>query len=134
MKKSCLCQNIVIEFTNGDAFNLARKCNCNYCVSKNAEYVSNPKELISFKVIDKEKRTIVKHGYRSADFHECVNYGLVLVTSVIEDDAYCVLNAKVLGIEGYTLDPQARDFSEESINARLARRKSNWSPVHENHN
>lgn len=132
MKKSCFCKNIVIEFTKNDVFVVARKCSCDYCVSKNAEYVSNPKVSITFEIIDKSKRTIIMHGYRSAEFHECINCGLVLVTSTIAGASYCVLNAKVLGIEGYTLESEALDFSAESIDARLARRKANWSPVHEN--
>jgi len=129
MKKSCSCENIVIEFANDIGFQSARKCSCDYCSRNNAEYVSNPKEPISFEVIDKAKRKIITHGYRSAEFHECVNCGLVLVTSTIEGATYCVLNAKVLGIKGYTLDQEARDFSAESIETRQARRKSNWSPV-----
>lgn len=69
---------------------------------------------------------MVQHGTNTANFHECVNCGLVLVTAEIEHSLYSVLNAKVLGIADYFIDSKVNVFTDESITVKLARRKNNW--------
>jgi hypothetical protein len=126
MKLNCSCGNIEVIWNSTAAPLLARKCSCDYCSARDIDYVSDAESIVSYKIQDLSKYRIVQHGTNTAHFHECVNCGLVLVTSEIDNDVYSVLNAKVLGIKDYLLDPQIKVFNEESIPVKLARRKSNW--------
>lgn len=129
MKKSCHCGNIIVEYPDDNAFEIARQCGCHYCSAAGPTYVSNPYVPVTFQVIDKSQQKITRQGSGTAEFHECINCGLVLVTSEIEGASYCVLNAKTLGIDVSAVDPNVRNFTGESIKDRLARRKLNWCPV-----
>jgi len=132
MIKSCGCGNIEVEITGTEGLDVARKCGCEYCVLQNAEYISNPLNSVTFKIHDKQRHRIIYHGFKSAEFHECTNCGLILVTCAIDGDVYCTLNAKALNIKGYVLETTVKDFSNETLNERLSRRKVKWSPMYEN--
>ena len=132
MIKSCDCGNIEVEFIETEGLDVARKCGCEYCVMQNAEYVSNPLAQVTFTIHDKKKHKIIHHGFKSAEFHECTNCGLILVTCSIEDGVYCTLNAVALGVKGYVLENTVKDFSGETLSERLSRRKANWCRMHEN--
>ena len=129
MIESCGCGNIVVEWDTKVSPLVARKCDCEYCVSSGAEFVSDPNSLVQFKILDKKKHQIIKHGHETAEFHECSECGVVFVASEIGGSTYCVLNAKTLGIKEYVLDTQLNNYEEESVQQRLARRKKNWSKV-----
>jgi hypothetical protein len=127
MKASCHCGNIKIVWNTTIAERVARTCSCDYCTAHQAEYISDPASLVEYTIADPARHRIQTHGHGTANFHECVNCGLVIVTSAIEGQLYCVVNAKALGLSGYTLDPIVKDNLGESIAQRLLRRKNHWS-------
>ena len=129
MIESCECGNIVVEWDTNISPLVARKCDCEYCVSSGAEFVSDPDSLVQFKILDKTKHQIIKHGHETAEFHECSECGVIFVASEIDGSTYCVLNANALGLENYVLDSQLKSYKGESVEQRLARRKRNWSQV-----
>ena len=129
MIESCGCGNVVVEWDTNVSPLVARKCDCEYCVSSGAEFVSDPDSLVKFKILDKTKHQIIKHGHGTAEFHECSECGVVFVASKIGGSTYCVVNAKALGIESYVLDSQLKSYGGESVQQRLARRKKNWCKV-----
>lgn len=104
----------------------ARKCGCNYCQAHKAEYISLANSIVKADLHIPTGHNISQHGYRTADFHECIDCGLVMVVSNIEGQDRCVLNANVLNIDNYKLDNNISDFSKESKQQRLQRRKNNW--------
>jgi hypothetical protein len=129
MKLKCRCGNIEVEWNTMISPLVARKCGCEYCISQDCAYVRDADSVVSYIIRDNSQHRIVKHGSSTASFHECANCGLVLVTSEIENGLYTVLNAKVLGIKSYSIDPKIKNYSGESIAERLLRRKNNWCKV-----
>ena len=129
MKYRCNCGNFEVNWDADFSNLIARKCGCDYCRSCSPEYMSDPNTKLSFIVKDKSLHNIVQHGFNIAKFHECVNCGLILVTTKVDDGTYGVVNVANLGIEGYKLDSGFNDFSGESSELRLARRKKYWCKV-----
>ena len=127
MDTHCNCGNFKINWDTEISPLVARMCGCAYCAATKGEFVSDPNSIVTFRVADTSKQTIVTHGHGTARFYECKNCGVIIVTSEIGGELYCVINAKVLNIKGYTLDKTLKDYSGESVSARLARRKNNWS-------
>ena len=127
MKLNCKCGNIEIEWDCELSPLVARKCGCAYCTQQNGEFVSDPNSMMSYRIHDRLMHTIVRHGTETADFHECKNCGIVLVTSEIENELYSVINAKILDLKNYSLDLKVKNYNGETVSERLARRKKNWS-------
>jgi len=129
MKLECNCKNISIDWLRTEGPLHSRICSCDYCQSQKAEYVSEPDSTFSFVVNDMAQHKMVKHGHKTASFHECKNCGLAFVSCRIDGVLYGILNAKVMGIENCILEPEPRDYSGEIVENRLARRKQNWCRV-----
>ncbi|MBL4607748.1 MAG: hypothetical protein JKY01_07970 [Pseudomonadales bacterium] len=127
MNVSCNCGSFEIEWNTIEPSLVARVCGCDYCSSQKSEYVSDSSSVVTFKVADSSTQNVVTHGHGTAKFHECKNCGVIIVTSEIDGDLYCVINAKALDIKGYTLDLSVKNYSTESVSQRLLRRKNNWS-------
>lgn len=126
MKLNCCCGNIEIEWDTKIFPLLARKCSCDYCTQQDIDYVSDPESWVKFEIFDSTQLRIVRNGINTANFYECINCGLVIVTSEIENVLYSVLNAKVLGIKEYEIDRKVKVFTGESALVRQVRRKNNW--------
>ena len=134
MKKHCRCGNIEIEWDTSIKDLTARLCSCEYCTNMGAEYVSDASSAVKFKINNESNHRVVNHGTSTADFHECTNCGLALVTAQIESYSYAVLNSKVLGISIGAVNFIPNDFSGESVTERSSRRKNNWCRVYPAHN
>ena len=130
----CSCGNFEIDWDKSNTPLIARRCDCDYCTSKKCEYVSEPNSLVKFRVLDNSLHRVVKHGTESAEFHECTNCGLVLVTSEIDGHLYSVLNARVLNIKFGNIEKAAKHFTSEKLSERLARRKASWCRAEFTHN
>ena len=130
MNKRCSCGNITIEWDTKIKSLIARQCDCDYCVSCGAEYVSDPDSYVKYKINDKSKHRVIQHGTETAEFHECMNCGVILVTSQIKAQTYCVLNAKALDISYSSLDKDKKNYNGESVNQRLDRRSKKWCKIH----
>lgn len=129
IKTACPCGNIQIEWNICAQSLQARRCACEYCSLQGGEYVSVPGSTINCKIIDLSGCNIIRQGHGTADFHECTNCGLVIVTSEIEGELFGVINAKVLDIGKYALGSLIDNHSNETVLDRLARRKINWCRV-----
>ena len=126
MKLSCSCKNIQIEWDTQSRDFLARSCSCSYCRENGGEYVSDPKSSFSFKVTDPASHMVAQHGHKTADFHECKNCGTAFVSCSVDGDSYGIINAKVMGLKGYSIEPVLKNYSSETVEERLARRMTNW--------
>ncbi len=92
MKLYCSCGNIEVDWDSALSSHRARRCDCSYCTLMNAEYVSDSNSLVRFRINNETQHHVTQHGTSTADFHECLNYGLGLVTAQIGD-------AEIVGIE-----------------------------------
>ena len=127
MKICCDCGSFRIDWDTRISPIVARMCACDYCTETKGEFVSDPSSRVTFWLAQPSNQNIVTHGHGTALFYGCQNCGVIIVTSEIEGELYCVLNAKALNIKDYSLDNNLKDFSAESVQERLARRKNNWS-------
>lgn len=75
---------------------------------------------------DESQHNFIQQGFQTVDFHECANCGVIIVISEIDNDAYCIINAKALGLKSYSLDLIVKNYDGETVEDRLARRKKNW--------
>jgi len=88
--------------------------------------VSDSSSNFATKINSPADHIVVQHGHKTAEFHECKNCGTAFVSCNVDGDSYGIINAKVMGLEGYSIDPIIKDYSAETIKIRLARRKQNW--------
>ena len=122
----CNCGNIEIDWQPSQAPCAPRACQCDYCISKNASYVSEPNSELSAKINSSELHRVVQHGTNTADFHECSACNtLVFVSSKIGNETYGVINSICLPSINFEL-PINMHFSQESEEERLNRRRQNW--------
>jgi hypothetical protein len=123
---SCKCGNIQIDWDVDDFVRAPRACQCDYCVSKNASYLSEPDSALSVAIHNPELHRVIRHGTNTAEFHECSACNtLVFVSSIIDGAIYGVVNSQCLDNIELEL-PIKMEFTEESAQERLARRCRNW--------
>jgi hypothetical protein len=132
MRGSCKCNNIEIVWHTVDYSVVSRKCQCQYCVEKNAAYVSKSGSRIDIRIHNEKMHKSVQHGTNSAQFHECGNCGeLVFVTVDIEGDIFGALNANCLQNKQGFSAPVVTNFSSQKAEERIERWRRNWChPVH----
>lgn len=129
MKLSCQCQNVTIDWDTKQVKFHSRCCGCDYCQQRGAEYVSDPDSSFSVQIRDSNNMKSVTHGHQTAEFHECTHCGLAYVTCKLDGQMYGIINAKVMGIDDTECETNPRDYSMETVESRLARRKENWCKV-----
>jgi hypothetical protein len=129
----CDCGNIKIVWNVDEPPRAPRACQCDYCTAQQASYVSAPGSGFSATIRRPEHHRIIHQGTETADFHECsVCNRLVFVSSNIEGDIYGVINSRCLRDLGLET-PVHMQFTQESKQVRLERRRRNWChPVHIN--
>lgn len=124
---SCGCKNIEVTWHTVDLSSVPRACQCDYCSSKAAKYVT--KSGTRFDVLIRNKKLLkeVQHGSKSAVFHECANCGqLVFVTAEIDDQLYGALNANCLNNKLGFSDSVQANFSSQTREEKRERWRENW--------
>lgn len=123
---SCSCGNIEIVWSPNQAPRIPRACQCNYCISKQASYVSEPNSELSAIIHATEFHRIVRHGTNTAEFHECSACNtLVFVSSCIGGETYGVINS--ICLPSLSLETAVNmQFEQETEQERLVRRRQNW--------
>ncbi len=124
---SCDCKNIEIVWHIADQELVPRACQCEYCRSKSAAYVSRPNTRFDAIIHNRELHRQVQHGSNSASFHECSNCEqVVFVTAEIDGDVYGALNAKQFVGQSAVSTPVAMNFSTQSGEEKRQRWRQNW--------
>ncbi|MEM8564283.1 MAG: hypothetical protein AAGF57_18740 [Pseudomonadota bacterium] len=71
--------------------------------------------------------TVLKQGTETADFHQCLGCEqIVFASCIIDGKHYAVINAATLVDQHRLTDATDTDFDGESLDIRLARRKTKW--------
>ncbi len=130
----CRCGAIRYEWHTAQALSqkVARACQCSYCLSKDAAYLSEPDATLSIRQ-QPDSTHKVQHGFKTCDFIECAHCEtLVYVCCAIDDRLYAIINAATLDDQSQlTQPPVPMVFAEETSAARTARRAKHWiSHVH----
>ena len=126
----CHCGNIAFELEwEGTPPEIpARACGCSFCVKHGGVWTSNPKSKLGVTFRDAALVSKYRFGTETATFHICSTCGAVpLVTSVVADHLYAVVNVNVLeNVDQAWLRRATASFEGEDIASRLARRTRNW--------
>jgi len=127
MYGSCKCKNIKVQWQVIDLTLVPRACQCSYCISKGAAYVSKSGSKFEVTIHDDNSYGKVRQGSGSAIFHECTNCEVVVfVTAKIGSEVYGALNANCLVNKMGFSTPIATDFSTESGAEKRKRWRQNW--------
>jgi hypothetical protein len=132
LRGGCHCGDIVYHLSWPEAGELpVRRCGCSFCTRHNALYVSHPQAALAVTVADRGRLTRYRFGTRTADFRFCATCGVfVLVTSLIDDRLFAVVNAATLDDAPVLLAAPAaaapNNFDGESLAEKLARRQRRW--------
>jgi hypothetical protein len=126
----CHCGNIAfeLEWEGASPEIPARACGCSFCVKHGGVWTSDQKSRLSVTIRDASLVSKYVFGSLTAMFHVCSRCGAVpLVTSVIENHLYAVVNVNVLeNVDQSWLRRAAASFEGEDVESRLARRRRTW--------
>jgi hypothetical protein len=123
----CDCNNIKITWHVVDYSVVARACQCDYCLSMSAAYVTKAGTKFEVLIHREKNHRKIQHGSNSAVFHECANCNrVVFVTAEIEDKLYGALNANHLNNKfGFSASVKA-NFGWQTAEQKRARWRQNW--------
>jgi len=124
MLGNCKCKNLIVDWQIRDLSLVARACQCNYCRTKQAHWISKSKSTFSLKVRYQNHYQVNKHGSHLAQFHECTNCNeVVAVSTTLNKSIYGAINAKCLS--QYERFPAAKKVFPET-NQTITDRQSMW--------
>jgi hypothetical protein len=123
----CNCNNIEITWHTVDYSLVPRACQCDYCSSKAAAYVTKSGTRFDVLIRKEKLHKEVQHGSNSAIFHECTNCGQVIfVTSKIDGELYGALNANhLINKLGFSASTKS-NFSDQKAEQKRERWRQNW--------
>jgi len=123
----CKCRNIDVHWHSRDYTVVPRRCQCRYCLSKNAAYVSKSGTRVDILIRKSGLHIIHQQGSRSAEFHECGNcQDLVFVTAWIDGELFCALNANCLANpQGFSPGSEMTLF-DQTATEKKNRWRQNW--------
>lgn len=130
---SCHCGNLQLVYRSAvppEATQL-RACQCGFCRKHGARALSDPEGSASITVADESGLLRYRFGLGLADYLVCRGCGVYL--AAVEEDpegARAVLVVHCLDdAEQFTMAATAVDFGGESVEARRARHRRNWTPA-----
>ena len=130
IRGSCHCRNITFTLSwDPDPAEIpARACTCTFCVKHGGVWTSNPRGELDVIVREPQRVAHYAFGTRTADFHVCMDCGVVpLVTSRVDERLYAVVSVNAFeNVPADRLRRAAAEFGGETETARLARRQKNW--------
>ena len=130
---SCHCGNLSFQFETAlaPAALPLRACQCTFCRRHGALSTADASGSLQVKVSDATQLQRYRFGLGITDFLICRRCGVYVLAMMDMDGApYAVLNASTLDrYDEITSMPQAMDYDGEDEAARLARRKTRWTPV-----
>lgn len=126
----CGCGNVVLQFSSHKEISsyTSRKCDCDYCMQRGIEYLSDPHSQITF--IAKTPLKNQKQGSEQAIFLFCAKCQTTVGVAYIDDNvAVGSLNARLLdefdNLQGsVVVSPQTLDKTE-----KVKRWRELWSPL-----
>lgn len=107
-----------------------RECGCTFCQKHGAVYTSHPRSRLVATVEVKQLMAVYRFGHRTADFYLCLKCGgLLFAVCTLEGNDYAVINSNNFeNVDPAELIHSKTDFDKESLQVRLARRRTNWTP------
>lgn len=123
----CRCGNITVSWQTRDYSVVPRACQCDYCASRSASYVSKSGTRFEVLIRQGSQHRCVHHGSRSASFHECGHCNeLVFVSAELDGTCYGVLNSHCLNNSLGFSPSRATHFSDQTAEQMQERWRRNW--------
>jgi len=128
----CHCDNIQYHYgvdTAIDALSL-RACSCSFCSKQGVVYTSDPNGKLS--IVINSTSYIKKYQFSSKhiDFIFCGKCGVMpFCLTEIDGNVFALINIRTANIEVSSLAIQVFDFSDETIEESIQRRKLKWIPI-----
>jgi hypothetical protein len=129
---SCHCGNLrfTFDWPGPDSPIPVRACGCGLCTKHRAVWTSHPEGRFAMSATDEARVRRYRFGTRTADFHVCLDCGVMPITTcTIDGTRYAVVNVNTFDdVDRSELIEAATDFEGETTADRLARRRRNWTP------
>ena len=126
----CHCGNVRLALAwPADAARIpARACTCTFCRKHGATWTSHPQASLVLRIADPARVERYAFGTRTADFLVCTRCGVpVAATCRIDGRDYAVVNINTFeGVDPARFDRSDSDVEGETVDDRLARRRSRW--------
>jgi hypothetical protein len=108
-----------------------RACECSFCRAHASITTSDPQGTIEFREVVAGALSRYRFGLRSADFLVCARCGVYVgVVMDTNGERWGIINTNALRrIPENMAQPEPRNYSEETLEQRIARRKRVWSRV-----
>ena len=106
-------------------------CQCSFCRKHNARAFSDPKSKAVIVAHDATRLQLYTFGLKTSEQVLCGHCG-VYVAMILKDEGrtWSVINIDALDDWAlFTNEPQQRDYSSETAEGRIKRRKANWMPT-----
>src|SRR5581483_5408399 len=126
----CHCGNLTVRFESDrtPAELGVRTDTCSFCKKHQVRSTSDAAGALHFRAADPSLVERYRFGTRTADFLVCRRCGVYVGACM---DALGVVNVNVLdGRDEFLAQPlKVADFDGESVEQRLVRRRSRWTPI-----
>jgi hypothetical protein len=128
----CHCGNLTLRFQTARTPEElgVRRDTCSFCSKHQVHSTSDPAGMMFIEAEDRSLVERYRFGTRTADFLICRRCG-VYVGAVMPDARIGVVNVNVLDERAafLALPLKIADLDGETLEERMARRKSRWTPV-----
>ena len=106
-------------------------CQCSFCRKHNARAFSDPGAQVILTATDREQLQLYTFGLKTSKQVICRQCGVYVAMILVDgDQVWSVINIDTLDDRAlFTREPQARDYSAEDREGRIARRKARWAPT-----
>jgi hypothetical protein len=132
-KGQCHCGVIRVELVTGKRpeDQVLGECQCSFCRKHNARTFSDPTAQVRLIAADPQHLQRYSFGLATSDQIICRRCGVYVAMTLIEEgQAWSVINVDTLDDRAlFTGHPEKRDYSAETREARIARRKARWCPT-----
>ena len=130
IESSCHCGNIKLRMhTKKNEHELTpRTCQCDFCQSHGANWISDPDGEIRIRFEDSDKVNYYRFGHKTSDFIVCNNCGVVTIALCeLDGQNHAVINITAIRKHKFPAPPVQTEFDAESVEDRLERRGKNWT-------
>jgi hypothetical protein len=132
-KGRCHCGAIGVELISDrpPAEQALGVCQCSFCRKHNARAFSDPKADVTLTANDPDELQRYTFGLRASEQVICRRCGVYVAMTLTDGDGvWSVINVDALEDRAlFTRSYEARDYSAEDREGRIARRKARWCPT-----
>lgn len=129
---SCHCGAVQVdlELSGAPAEMRVRACQCEFCRPRGARTIADMGGSATIRVSGPKALTRYRFGLKTADYLLCAACGTYVAAVQLDDTPIGVVNVGGLGVPEFEgRDGEPVSYGGETVNARLARRRSYWMPI-----